>query len=90
VDKRLALPVSESIILHFSYKGLPQEIECSLRVSTYTYQFLCTAGEAEIILEKDDGGRLRAREADPFSNKMNKPDPGLVLALMNELERVLQ
>jgi len=80
----------ETFTLNFVYKGIPQQIDCTLRVSAYTYQFLCTAGSAEIILEKDDEGNLRAREADPFSNKNQKPDPGLVSALLVEMERILQ
>jgi hypothetical protein len=80
----------ETFTLNFLYKGISQEIKCTLRVSAYTYQFLCTAGSAEIIFEKDDEGNLRAREADPLSNKNQKPDPGLVKALLIEMERILQ
>ncbi len=80
----------ETFTLHFLYKGVPQEITCALRVSTYTYQFLCRAGNTEMIFEKDDEGNLRALEADPFSAKNQKQDPGLVRALMDEMKRILQ
>jgi hypothetical protein len=82
--------MADGFILNFSYKGVQEEIECSLRVSTYTYQFLCSIAGTDMIMEKDDEGNLRAMEADPFSNKGIKPDPGLVRAVMDELERVLQ
>jgi hypothetical protein len=80
--------MTESFILHILYKGIRQEVACTLRVSTYTYQFLCTVGENEIILEKDDEGNFRALEANPFSEKGHKPDPGLVRALMDEMVRM--
>ena len=81
--------MSESFILTFMYKGKEQEIACSLRTSAYTYQFLCLAGEQEIIIEKDDEGNLRALTADPFSGKHAKTDSGLVKALIEELEKIL-
>ena len=80
----------ESFTLDFEYKGKPQKINCALRVSAYTYQFLCTAGNSEIIIEKDDEGKLRALEAEPFIRNAQKTDPALILAMMNELERILQ
>lgn len=80
----------DTFILNMLHKGVPQEITCTLRVSAYTYQFLCTAGNTEIVLEKDNEGNLRAMESDPFSNKKQKPDPVLVRALMDEMERILQ
>jgi hypothetical protein len=79
----------ESFTLSFLYKGIPQEIVCTLRVSKFKYQFLCTIGNIEMILEKDDEGNFRAIESDPFSNKNQKPDPSLIRAMMNELERIL-
>jgi hypothetical protein len=42
-----------------------------------------------MILEKDDEGNFRAMESDPFSNKNRKPEPGLVKAVIDELERIL-
>jgi hypothetical protein len=81
--------MSESFTLSFLYKGIPQEIDCTLRVSRFKYQFLCSIDKSEMILEKDDEGNFRAMDSDPFSNKSQKPDPGLVRALMDELERVL-
>jgi hypothetical protein len=80
----------DSFTLNFLFKETPQEITCRLRASAYTYQFLCTVGENELIVEKDDEGNLRAREADPFSSGKTKPDPGLVKAMMAEMERILQ
>jgi hypothetical protein len=82
--------MSESFTLNFLFKEVPQEITCRLRASAYTYQFLCTVGDTEMILEKDDEGNLRAMEADPFSAKKAKPDPGLVRAMIKEMERILQ
>ena len=82
--------MSEGFTLNFLFKDVPQEVTCRLRTSAYTYQFLCTVGEAELILEKDDEGNLRALEADPFSAKKIKPDPGLVRAMIAEMERILQ
>jgi hypothetical protein len=80
----------ESFTLHFLYKDIPQEIECTLRVSAYTYQFLCLAGDSQMIIEKDDEGNLRAMESDPFSARIHKPDAGLIKAMLAEMERVLQ
>lgn len=82
--------MSEVFTLSILYKGIPQEIKCTLRVSTYTYQFLCTTSNSEIILEKDDEGNLRAIAVDPFSNSQPKPEPGLVKALLSEMEKILQ
>jgi hypothetical protein len=82
--------VTETFTLNFLYNGIPQEVSCSLRTSAYTYQFLCSIQETEIILEKDDEGNLRAREVDPFSNKSKKPEPGFIRALIDEMERILQ
>lgn len=81
--------MQDTITLNFSYKELPQKIDCVLRVSTYTYQFLCTVDNTEMILEKDDEGNFRAMEASPFAGKNRKPDPGLVRALILEMERIL-
>ena len=80
----------ESFTLNFLFKEVPQEIVCTLRESTYTYQFLCTVGDSVLILEKDDEGNLRALETDPFSPKKSKPDPALVRALIGEMERILR
>jgi hypothetical protein len=80
--------MADSFTLHFLYKGIQQEAVCTLRVSTYTYQFLCAVGESEIILEKDDEGNFRALELNPFSASGPKPDPGLVRALMDEMVRI--
>jgi hypothetical protein len=79
----------EPFTLQYLYKGVTEEISCSLRVSTFTYQFLCTIDNTEIILEKDDEGRLRVLDADPFSGKNKKPDPIRILAIKDELERIL-
>lgn len=76
-------------MLDISYKGVLYKIECNIRVSRYTYQFLCSTGNAQIILEKDDEGNLRALESDPHSGNFQKPEPGLVKALMEEMERIL-
>ena len=80
----------EDFTVNFLYKGVPQEIRCTLRVSTYTYQFLCIIDNTEMVLERDDEGNLRAMEADPFSIKKKKPDPALVMTLVGEMERILQ
>jgi hypothetical protein len=80
--------MSESFTLDIIYKGVPQKINCILRVSTYTYRFLCQTGNTDIILEKDDEGLWRALEADPFSENKQKPDPGLVKALLEEMARI--
>lgn len=81
--------MSESFTLDILYKGIKQEITCTLRVSAYTYQFLCSTGSSQVVLEKDDEGNLRAIEADPFAANIKKPDPGLVRALMEEMEKIL-
>ncbi len=81
--------MSEPFTIQYLYKGVTEEISCSLRVNTFTYQFLCTIDNVEIILEKDDEGRLRVLDADPFSRKNKMPDPIRVLAVKDELERIL-
>jgi hypothetical protein len=81
--------MSDYFTLNYLYKGVTEEISCSLRVSAFTYQFLCTIDDTEIILEKDDEGNLRVLSADPFSSKKKSPDPIRVLAVKNELERIL-
>jgi hypothetical protein len=40
-------------------------------------------------VEKDDEGNLRVIKADPFAKNNTKMDPGLVKALLTEMERVL-
>jgi len=82
--------MAETITVNFQYKDRPQEVTCTLRVSKYTYQFICLVGDSELILEKDDEGNLRALEADPFSSGRSKPDPGLIRALIGEMEKILQ
>jgi hypothetical protein len=79
----------ESFTLNFLYKGIPQQINCVLRVSAYTYQFLCELDKNELLVEKDDEGNLRVIKADPFSKNNTKTDPGLVKALLTEMERIL-
>ena len=79
----------EDFTVNFLYQGVPREIHCTLRVSTYTYQFLCKIDDTEMILEKDDEGNFRAMEADPFTVKKKKPDPALVRTLIGEMERIL-
>jgi hypothetical protein len=81
--------VSESFTINFLYKGIPQTVDCTLRVSAYTYQFLCRVANSDLILEKDDEGNLRAREAEPVTAKNQKPDPALIKALVEEVERIL-
>ena len=81
--------MSETFFLDISYKGNPYQIECNIRVSRYTYQFICSTGKTQIILEKDDEGYLRALESDPNSGNFQKPEPGLVRTLMEEMERIL-
>ncbi len=81
--------MSESFTLSFLYEGVPKEIDCTLRLSRFKYQFLCAIDNTEMILEKDDEGNFRAIESDPFSNKNRKPDPLLVKAIADELERIL-
>lgn len=81
--------MGDVVNLQMIYKGSPIEVICTLRVSAYTYQFLCQLDDTEIILEKDDEGKLRAIMADPFSSKNKKPDPALVQHLIEEMERIL-
>ena len=80
----------DEFTLSFLYKETIQEVPCRLRVSAYTYQFLCTIGDSEWILEKDDEGNVRALPADPFAKTSQKTDPGMVKAVMEEMERILQ
>jgi hypothetical protein len=82
--------MSRTFTLHFTYKGIPQQINCVLRTSTYTYQFLCEIDKNELIVEKDDEGNWRVIKADPFSVNKMKTDPGLVEALLTEMEKVLE
>jgi hypothetical protein len=82
--------VPEEFTLSIVYKETQQEIPCRLRVSAYTYQFLCTIGDLEWILEKDDAGNVRALAADSFAKTSQKTDPGLVKAVVEEMERILQ
>ena len=80
----------DSFTLHLPVNGVEQDIECVIRVSTYTYQILCTIGHAQVIFEKDDEGKLRALDADPFSGRTKKSNPAFVRLLMEEMEKVLQ
>jgi hypothetical protein len=79
----------ESFTLNFLYKGVPHQINCVLRVSAYTYQFLCELDKNELVVEKDDEGNLRVIRTDPFSKNNIKTDPGLVRALLTEMKRIL-
>jgi hypothetical protein len=81
--------MAEEFTLNFLYGGIPQQINCVLRVSTFTYQFLCEIEKNELVIERDDEGSLRVIRADPFANNNMKLDPGLVKALLAEMERVL-
>jgi hypothetical protein len=44
---------------------------------------------SDLIIEKDDEGTLRVLEADPGNSKNSKPEPTLVKALIEEMERIL-
>jgi hypothetical protein len=81
--------MEEAFDVSFSYKGVEQRVQCALRVSRFTYQFLCRLGEAELVLEKDDEGNLRAINADRYSHQNKNSDSGLVKALIEEMERIL-
>jgi hypothetical protein len=81
--------MAEEFTLSISYQGIIREISCRLRISAFTYQVLCKTGDSEWIVEKDDEGKMRARQADPFAHTGQKADPGLVRALMEEMERIL-
>jgi hypothetical protein len=76
--------------LHFLYKGIPQQVNCVLRTSTYTYQFLCEIDKNELIIEKDDEGSWRVINANPLSHHIVKTDRGLVKALLEEMEKILE
>jgi hypothetical protein len=82
--------MQEAFTLQFDYKNKLQEIDCVLRVSSYTYQFLCRIEDVDMILEKDDEGNFRALEANPAASRHGKPDPGLIRELIKEMERILQ
>jgi hypothetical protein len=82
--------MSDSFTLHYLHKGVPEEVVCSLRVSRFTYQFLCTLDGTDIIIEKDDEGNLRVMEAEPFSGKGKTPDLLQIKAIKDELERILR
>jgi hypothetical protein len=82
--------MSESFTINYFYKGVAEEASCKLRISRYTYQFLCNIDGSELILEKDDEGKLRVLDSDPFSNKKRAPDPIRLLAVKDELEKILQ
>jgi len=82
--------VEESFTLSFLYKGVHTELSCHLRVSAYTYQFICVVGGHEIIMEKDDEGNIRVLDAAPFSDKFKKPDSEFIRAMVAEMQRVLQ
>jgi hypothetical protein len=81
--------MADSFTIHFSVGGIPKEADCTLRVSTYTYQFLCRVSGSDLIIEKDDEGTLRVLEVDPGNSKNSKPEPSLVKALIEEMERIL-
>jgi hypothetical protein len=82
--------VSENFTLSFLYKGVPQIINCNLRVSAYTYQLICSTGQADLIVEKDDEGNLRVLEIDPNSKNNKRPEPAFIKVLVEEMERILQ
>ncbi len=82
--------MSDSFTLNFLYKGVPQEINCVLRVSRFNYQLLCEIENRELLVEKDDEGNWRVIKADPFSNDHAKTDAGFVRALILEIENVLR
>jgi hypothetical protein len=81
--------MADDFTVNFLYKGVPREIHCRLRVSTYTYQILCTVESTDMILERDDEGNFRVMDADPFSVKKKKTDPALISALISEMEKIL-
>lgn len=80
----------EGFSLEFDYKGAVEKMDCTLRVSSYGYQILCSAENVTLIIERDDEGNLRAREADPFSKNTKKMSTGYIQAMMKELDRILQ
>jgi len=82
--------VEESFTITVLHKGAEKEITGRLRVSAYTHQFLFSIGDAEIILEKDDEGNFRALNPSALSDTGHQPDPSLVRALIEEMERIMK
>jgi hypothetical protein len=70
------------------YKG--QDIMLPMRLITYgyTYRMAVQAGDAEIMVEKDEEGELRAL-MEPEQMLQHKIDPELVAAIIHSLQQVI-
>jgi hypothetical protein len=79
--------MEESFTITVLHKGTQKELTGLLRISAYTYQFLFKIGDTEIILEKDDEGRLRALVPSAGLKSRQEPDPSLIRVLMEEMEK---
>lgn len=82
--------MEESFTITVLHNGKEKEMTGRLRISAYTHQFLFNIGDAEIILEKDDEGNFRAIIPVVISNAGPKPDPSLVSALIEEMEKAMR
>ena len=82
--------MEESFTITVLHKGTEKELTGRLRISAYTHQFLFNIGDAEVILEKDDEGNFRAIIPAVISNAGPKPDPSLVRALIEEMEKAMR
>ena len=77
-----------SFELPVHYKG--QDIELPMRLVSfgYTYRFVVQAGEAEIVIEKDEQGELRAL-IDPEQVHVRQVDAALIEAIMNSIQQII-
>lgn len=74
--------------LELEIKGKPVVVKGHLRKSAFTYQFLFQLGDAELIVEKDDHGELRAFAPGVIAGGPS-PDQQLVKAIVAEMEKLL-
>jgi hypothetical protein len=69
------------------HNGIRKELTGLFRISAYTYQFLFKIEDTEIILEKDDEGKLRALVPSAGLKSGQEPTPSLIRVLMEEMEK---
>jgi len=83
MEDMLTLPVSyRDTEYNFPFRIIPQG---------YTYRFVVTVDELEVIFERDDSGELRALTVDSsITDRMRLPEPGLLAAIAAVIDSLMQ
>ena len=81
--------MDEPFTLTVPYKGEQHEFETELMVTGYTYKFRTMVNGTEVFFERDDAGEFRALSPNADAKQLQSLDPGLLQAIVQQLEIIL-